>query len=91
MENKNIQEKAQAEKEIKESKDEDARVSSESGEKSKKKKKNVKPKDVKYRMTFLIGRPFQGEYRPKGESIIVDELIFKTYQHRVNEFSFTAE
>lgn len=74
-----------------EPKSEDARVSSKPKVKKEKKEKSSKPADVKYRMTFLMGRPFQGEYHAKGESILVDELIFKAYGHRRKEFSFKAE
>lgn len=78
---------------IEEPKDEGVRVSSKSkGKKKKKSKPSAEtPKAVKYRMTFLVSRPFQGGMYKKGDVILVDEHIKKSYEHRENEFKFDAE
>lgn len=44
--------------------------------------KEVKPVDVKYRVTFLTNQMFIGLFRPKGTSAIVSGVIAKAYGNR---------
>lgn len=73
----------------KKSSEKEVRVSSKSEERRMEIQKSAQPESVKkYRMTFIMGRPFQGKYYKQQESIEVDEHIFKAYRHRTKEFSF---
>ena len=75
-----------------ESKDEDVRAFSKPRIRRKKQLvKSAPPKAVKYRMTFIVSRPFQGGMYKKGDVIIVEEHIKTSYEHRINEFKFDAE
>lgn len=43
---------------------------------------------VKFRLTFLMDQSFKGTFYRKGESLEVEEHVFKAYKGRVNSLQF---